>query len=183
MSYALFSVLQLVIVQVKQQASIVVKHRDHFLDLHGVVLVENSKIASVVVSIQNQSLQNAHPAERITAANAIKVAQEAGDGPVFGEDCRLGKAQRLAGEKRAFGDQCTMIEPQVIGYSIWADTGCKLGSQIFRKRIHAKDAAGLVEPEGITLPHPALGILAVGAEFRRGGGKGGATQRTIKRCL
>ena len=48
-----FGVLQLVIVQVKQQASVVVKHWGHFLNLHGIVLVENAKIAAVAVGVQN----------------------------------------------------------------------------------------------------------------------------------
>ena len=75
-----FGVLQLVIVQIKQQSSVVVKHRGHLLDLHGVVLVEDAKIAAVAVSVQDQYIQDAHPAEGIAAANAFKVVQKAGDG-------------------------------------------------------------------------------------------------------
>ena len=126
-----FGVLQLVIVQVKQQASVVVKHRGHFLNLHGIVLVENAKIAAVAVGVQDQSIQNAHPAEGIAAADALKVFQKNGNGSVLGQNSRLGKAQRFTGEKRAFGDQRTMIEPQIIGHSIRTETGCQLESQLF----------------------------------------------------
>ena len=64
--------LQLVIIQIKQQTSVVIKHRSHLLNLHSIVLVENTKIPAVAVSIQNQSIQNAHPAEGIAAAKLSK---------------------------------------------------------------------------------------------------------------
>ena len=71
-----FGILQLVIIQIKQQTSVVIKHRSHLLNLHSIVLVENTKIPAVAVSIQNQSIQNAHPAEGIAAADALKVFQK-----------------------------------------------------------------------------------------------------------
>lgn len=83
------------------------------MDLHGIVLVENAKIATVAGGVQNQSIQNTRTAEGITATNALKVVQKTGNGSTFGQNSRLGKAKRLAGEERVFGDQRTMIEPQV----------------------------------------------------------------------
>ena len=97
-----FGVLQLVIVQVKQQASVVVKHRGHFLNLHGIVLVENAKITAVAVGVQNQSIKKAHPAGGIAATNGLQGSQKTGNCPIFGQNSRLVKAQCLAGEERAF---------------------------------------------------------------------------------
>ena len=100
-----FSVLQLVIVQVKQQAAVIVKHRGHLLNLHGIVLVENAKIAAVAVGVQDQCIQDTHPAEGIATADAFKVVQKTRNSSVFGQSSRLGKAKCLAGEERAFGDR------------------------------------------------------------------------------
>ena len=68
-----FGIFQLVVIQIEQEASVVVKYWSHLLDLHGIVLVEDAKISAVAVSIQNQSVQNTHPAEDIAAANALKI--------------------------------------------------------------------------------------------------------------
>ena len=126
-----FGIFQLAVIQVEQQASVVVKHRSHLLNLHGIVLVKNTKIAAVAVNVKDQGIQDAHPAEGIAVPNAFKVAQEAGNGPVFGQNGCLGKAECLTGKEWALGDQCAMIEPQVVDHSIRADMGCKLGRQIF----------------------------------------------------
>ena len=68
-----FGIVQLVIIQIEQEASVVVEYRSHLLDLHGIVLVENAKISAVAVSVQDQGIQNAHPAEGIAAPNALKI--------------------------------------------------------------------------------------------------------------
>ena len=72
-----FGVLQLVIVQVKQQASVVVKHRGHFLNLHGIVLVENAKIAAVAVGVLDLGIPKAPPTGVIAPADAFQLGPKA----------------------------------------------------------------------------------------------------------
>ena len=53
---------QLVIIQVKQQAAVVIEHRRHSLDLHGVGIKQDAKVAQVAVNIEDNRIQN-HPLE------------------------------------------------------------------------------------------------------------------------
>ena len=54
--------VQLVIIQVKQQAAAVIEHRRHGLDLHGVGIKQDAEVAQVAVNIEDKRIQN-HPLE------------------------------------------------------------------------------------------------------------------------
>lgn len=54
--------VHLVIIQVKQQAAVVIEHRRYGLDLHGVGIKQDAEVAQVVVSIEDNHIQN-HPLE------------------------------------------------------------------------------------------------------------------------
>ena len=53
--------VHLVIIQVKQQAAVVIEHRRHSLDLHGVGIKQDAKVAQAAVNIEDR-IQN-HPLE------------------------------------------------------------------------------------------------------------------------
>ena len=59
---------QLVVIQIKQQTAVVVEHRRHGLDLHGVGIKQHPEIAQVAVNIEDNRIQN-HPPEHVLAAN------------------------------------------------------------------------------------------------------------------
>ena len=52
---------QLVVIQVKQQAAVVIEQRRHGLDLHGVGIKQDAEVAQVAVNIEDR-IQN-HPLE------------------------------------------------------------------------------------------------------------------------
>lgn len=54
-------VCQLVIVQLRQQTPIVVKHRRHPLDFQSIRIEQHSEIPIMTVSIQNDRIQHTHP--------------------------------------------------------------------------------------------------------------------------
>ena len=176
-------IFQLVVVQIKQQAAVVIKNGCHFLDLQRVVLEQNAKVSAVPVGVQNKRIQNAHPPEGITASDAFKIAQKSGNRPVFCQDRGLGKAVTFAGEKGALGNQLPVVETEVIDCRSRAKQDCQLRSQILRHRFHAEYAAGLIQLNGVLLPHPAFGVLPVCTELRGGGREARAGHRTVKSSL
>lgn len=152
-------IFQLVVVQIKQQAAVVIKNGCHFLDLQRVVLEQDAKVSAVPVGVQNKRIQNAHPPEGIAASDAFKIAQKSGNRPVFCQNSGLGKAVTFAGEKGALGNQLPVVETEVIDCRSRAKLDCQLRSQILRHRFHAEYAAGLIQLNGVLLPHPAFGVL------------------------
>ena len=163
--------------------AVVIKNGCHFLDLQRVVLEQNAKVSAVPVGVQNKRIQNAHPPEGITASDAFKIAQKSGNRPVFCQDRGLGKAVTFAGEKGALGNQLPVVETEVIDCRSRAKQDCQLRSQILRHRFHAEYAAGLIQLNGVLLPHPAFGVLPVCTELRGGGREARAGHRTVKSSL
>ena len=178
-----FRIFQLVVVQIKQQAAVVIKNGCHFLDLQRVVLEQDTKISAVPVGVQDKRIQNAHPPEGVAASDAFKIAQKSGDRTIFCQDSGLSKAVAFAGKKGALGDQFSMVETEVIDCRSRAKKNCQLRSQILRHRLHAEYAAGLVQLNAVLLPYPAFGVLSVCAELRGGGREARAGHRTVKSSL
>lgn len=66
---------QLVGVQVKQQAAVVIKHRGHGFHLHGIRIKQNTKVTQMPVCIQDNGVQNHHAAKGILTADGTKILQ------------------------------------------------------------------------------------------------------------
>ena len=115
-------VCQLVIVQLRQQTPVVVKHRSHPPDLQSLCIKQNSEVAVMAVGIQDDGVQYAHPPERISAANAIEIGQQLRYGTLLpAEDCAsFCKPHSLTGKERTFADQLLPVKVHVVGHCLAA---------------------------------------------------------------
>lgn len=139
---------QLVVVQRREQTPVVVEHRGHPQHLHRGCVKQYAEVAVMPVDVQNQGVQDAHPAEGVLAADPGEKVQELRDGPLGpAEDgAGFGQSHRLAGEQRAFADEFAVIVGHVIRHSPWAQLRRQLGGQILRKGLDLiVVAAALVE--------------------------------------
>ena len=173
--------LQLVIVQIEKQTAVVVEHRGHAPKLQSVVVIERAKVACVSVDIKNQRIQDAHPPEGVAIAQVLETVQQPSHGAGRGQRRRLGQAKPFAGEQGALGHQLSVVVVQIVVHKVRTELPGHLGGQILRQRLNAEQSAGLIELHGaVRLPHPALGVLPIGAELRRGGGQGGTAAGTVE---
>lgn len=72
---------QLVVVQRREQAPVVVEHRGHPQHLHRGCVKQHAEVAVMPVDVQNQGVQDAHPAEGVLTADPGEKVQELRDGP------------------------------------------------------------------------------------------------------
>lgn len=69
-------VCQLLVVQLRQQTPVVVKHRSYPLNLQGIRVKQHTKVAVMAVGIQDHRVQYTHPPESVSAANALEIGQQ-----------------------------------------------------------------------------------------------------------
>ena len=70
------NIFELVIIQIKAQRTVVIKHRSHSDDIHCIIVRKHSEISQMPVNIQDKTVKYAHSPEIITAANIFKKTEQ-----------------------------------------------------------------------------------------------------------
>ena len=164
--------LQLVLIQIREQAPVVIEYRTHADRLHCFGVEHNAEIAVMTVRIENQRVKNTHAVEIIATSKLLKVFKQHGYGTLPLENaCSLGKTMTFRCKQTALTNKLTSVEIQIIIYKSGTKNGCKLRGQELRQRLNLiAAAASLVKVDVLPFSDPALGIVAIGAKLRRSRG-------------
>ena len=94
-----------------------VKCRCHTNNLQCFCIKQYTKVAEMAVSIQDNSVQYAHPSESVPTANTIKKGQQFWNSDfLLIEDCTgFHQPHSLVGKEWTFSDQISVI----IAYIVW----------------------------------------------------------------
>lgn len=154
--------IQLILIQIREQASVVIEDWAHRDRSHGFGIEHNAKVTVMAVRIENQRIQNAHSAEVITAAKLVKVIKNNGNVALLAKSgCGLGKPLLLRVEQPILTIELTPVEVQIVIHIVGAEFGGQLGRRELRQRFHLITAAAdLIKENMVILPYPALGIIA-----------------------
>ena len=170
------------LVQLREQGAVVVKDRRHPDDRHCLVVKQEAKVSVVAIRIQGDCIQNTHPPKVAVAAENLAIVQQPGDRLLFTEySAGLDQAGRFRCEQRAFTHQLIVIQFQIILHRIRADALGQLRYQELRYRFnHMQAAAAFIKPDPVRITYPALGVIAVRAEFRRSRRQIGLADHAVK---
>ena len=161
--------LQLILVKIREQTPVIIEYRTHGNWVHRFRIKQNTEIAVMTVGIENQRVQNAHPAEVFSTVKFLEVIKKNRDRTLALEDaCCLCKALVFGGKQTAFTDKLTTVEIQVVVHVTGTQNGCELCCQELRQRLYFKTAAaGLIKEDVLPFSDPTFSVIAVGTKLRR----------------